>query len=72
MATLHTVAIASAVLSGVYALVALGVGTPLEFGVGLALSGSLWIAADLTERPVALAQSPRRRPAPAVRAQHWR
>ena len=74
MATLHTTAMTSAVLSGAYALVALCVGTPLEFGVGLALCGAFWLAADLTDWPAAAARSPHRRPAPAAQASHlvWR
>jgi hypothetical protein len=39
-------AITVAVVSGSAALVALAVGTPLQFGIALALCGSCWLAAD--------------------------
>ncbi len=69
MTTLHTGAIASANLSGTYALVALVVGSPLEFGVALALCGAWWIAADFIEWTVGgeRAHAARRRAVPAVR-----
>lgn len=58
---LRTGAIASAIVSGTYALVALAIGTPLEFGVALALCGASWIAADYLERTVQRARTIRRR-----------
>ncbi len=41
-----------AVVSGICALVALAAGSPLQFGVALALFGAGWIAADFIERTV--------------------
>ena len=49
MTTFHTGAIVIAILSGSYALVALLVGSPLEFGVALALCGACWVAAHFIE-----------------------
>jgi hypothetical protein len=46
---LRTGAIVVAIASGFYALAALLVGSPLEFGAGLALCGACWIAADFIE-----------------------
>jgi hypothetical protein len=43
---LRTGAIVVAVASGFYALAALLVGSPLEFGAGLASCGACWIIAD--------------------------
>ena len=45
----RTGAIVVAVVTGFYALVALLVGSPLEFGVALALCGGCWVAADFIE-----------------------
>ena len=69
MTTLHTGAITSAILSGACALVALVVGSPLEFGVALALCGAAWIAADFIERTVERERerAARRRAVPAAR-----
>ncbi len=53
----HAGAIAGVVLTGALALVAFVVGSPLQFGVALALCGVGWIAADFTGGPA------RRRPA---------
>lgn len=61
MPTIHTGAVIIAILSGSYSLVALLVGSPLEFGVALALCGTCWIAADFIETVV-------REPAPHVHA----
>jgi hypothetical protein len=36
-------------VSGFYALAALVVGSPLEFGVALASCGGCWVAADFIE-----------------------
>ncbi|MGB8387582.1 MAG: hypothetical protein WCE76_07025 [Mycobacterium sp.] len=49
MTALHAGAITIAVLSGICALAALAAGSPLEFGVALALFGVGWIAADFIE-----------------------
>jgi len=46
---LHASALTIAVLSGTCALVALVAGSPLEFGVALALCGAGWIAADFID-----------------------
>ena len=62
----HTGAIVVASVSGLYALVALFLGSPLEFGAALALCGACWVAADFIgwtgKREVAAG----RRPAPAA------
>lgn len=50
--TLHAGALIIAVVSGICALVALAAGSPLQFGVALALFGAGWIAADFIERAV--------------------
>jgi hypothetical protein len=42
----RTAAIVVAVVAGFYALAALLVGSPLEFGVALASCGGCWVAAD--------------------------
>ena len=60
MTTLHTGAIASAIVSGTYALVALIAGSPLEFGVALALWGAWWIAVDFIEWTVERERAARR------------
>ncbi len=49
MTALRAGAIAIAVLSGARALIALAVGSPLQFGVSLALCGAGWITADFIE-----------------------
>ena len=67
MTTLHTIAITIAVLSGTYALVALVAGSPLEFGVALALCGAGWITADFIERTVERERAARRCAVPAAR-----
>jgi hypothetical protein len=46
---LRTGAIIVAIASGFYALAALLVGSPLEFGAGLAACGASWITADFIE-----------------------
>ena len=45
----RTGAIVVAVVVGFYALAALLVGSPLEFGVALASCGGCWVAADFIE-----------------------
>lgn len=47
---LRTVAITLAVLSGMCALAALAAGSPLQFGVALALCAAGWIAVDFVDR----------------------
>jgi hypothetical protein len=49
---LHLGAITVTFLSGACALVALAVGSPLQFGAALALCGAGWIAADFIESTV--------------------
>lgn len=51
MHTLHSAAVTSVILSGVYALAAFMVGSALEFGIALALCAAWWIAADMTAGP---------------------
>ena len=67
MTTLHIGAITIAVLSGAYALVALVAGSPLEFGVALALCGAGWIAADFIEWTVEVERAARRCAVPVAR-----
>ncbi len=50
MTALRAGAIAVAALSGACTLIALTVGSPLQFGVSLALSAAGWIGADFFER----------------------
>ena len=50
MTALRAGAIAVAALSGACALIALAVGSPLQFGVSLALCAAGWIAVDFFER----------------------
>lgn len=52
MTAAHTVAIVIATVSGSYALVALLFGSPLEFGLALALCAVCWIVAHFIERTV--------------------
>lgn len=61
---LHLGAVASAIVSGTYALVELAVGTPFEFGVALAMCGAWWIAADYLGRMIGRARGARRRAVP--------
>lgn len=49
VAALHTGAVVVAVVSGISALVALAAGSPLQFGIALALFGAGWIAADFLQ-----------------------
>ena len=67
MTTLHTGAITIAVMSGICALVALVAGSPLEFGVALALCGAGWIAADFIEWTVERERAACRCAVPAAR-----
>jgi hypothetical protein len=71
MTTLHTGAITSAILSGACALVALVVGSPLEFGVALAFCGAAWVAADFIERTVERERAARQRAVFAPSAPRW-
>lgn len=52
LTALHLGAVTFAAVSGICALVALAVGSPLQFGIALASSGAGWIATDLIERTV--------------------
>ncbi|ORB72996.1 hypothetical protein [Mycobacterium scrofulaceum] len=63
LAVLHAVTLVVAVVSGICALVALSAGSPLQFGVALALFGAGWIASDFIERTVECGQErlPRQR-----------
>jgi hypothetical protein len=62
----RTGAIVVAIVSGVYALAARLVGSPLEFGVALASCGGCWVAADLLEWTVERERAAGRRPVPAA------
>ncbi|OCB22112.1 hypothetical protein A5674_26795 [Mycobacterium malmoense] len=56
LAALHAATLVVAVVSGICALVALAAGSPLQFGVALALFGAGWIASDFIERAVGCGQ----------------
>jgi hypothetical protein len=62
----RTGAIVVAIVSGLYALAALLVGSPLEFGAALASCGACWVAADFIEWTVDRERAAGRRPAPAA------
>lgn len=62
----RTGAIVVAIVSGFYALAALLVGSPLEFGAALALCGVCWVAADFIEWTVERERAAGRRPVPAA------
>jgi len=64
---LRTAAIVLTIASGSYALAALLVGSPLEFGAGLASCGACWIAADFIEWTEERERGAGRRPVAAVR-----
>ena len=64
---IHSVAIIVSVASGTFALVAMLVGSPLSFGLALALCGAGWIVSHFVERVVEQdAGVPRRRNAEYV------
>jgi len=65
MRLLHTAAMALAAVAGCCALAALIAGSPLQFGIALALCGAGWIAVDFIDRTPD--RAPRRCPVPAVR-----
>ncbi len=67
MTILQTGAIAIAILSGLCALVALAAGSPLQFGVALALCGAGWIGADFIEWTVERECAARRCAVPVAR-----
>lgn len=50
--TLYTAAVTVTVVSGICALVALAAGSPLQFGIALALFGAGWIATDFIQTTV--------------------
>jgi len=62
----RTGAILVAIGSGFYALAALLMGSPLEFGVALASCGGCWVAADFIEWTVERERAAGRRPVPAA------
>jgi hypothetical protein len=72
LSTLHLGAITIAIVSGTYALVALLVGSPLEFGVALAFCGAWWIAAHFIEWTVERERVARSRAVPARSSTHTR
>lgn len=49
-AVIHSAAIMASVVSGTFALVAMLVGSPLSFGLALALCGTGWIVTHFVER----------------------
>jgi hypothetical protein len=59
-------AIVVTIASGSYALAALLVGSPLEFGAGLASCGACWIAADFIQWTEQRERGEGRRPVAAV------
>ncbi len=61
-AVLYHAAITLTLLSGAGALAALVAGSPLQFGVALALCSAGWIAVDFVDRSVERAHVTRRRP----------
>lgn len=63
---MHTSAVTVAFLSGTFALVAMLVGTPLQFGIALALCGAAWIVTHFVERLAEQDLAERRRLAPAA------
>ena len=67
MITLHVGAITVAFISGVLALVALAVGSPLQFGVAMASCGAGWIAADFIRWTVLHERGARRCAVPVTR-----
>lgn len=66
MTALHNGAVVIAIVSGSYALVALLVGPPLQFGLALAMCGACWIAADFIEWTAERERAARRRAVPAA------
>jgi hypothetical protein len=62
----RTGAIVVAGVSGFYALAALFMGSPLEFGVALATCGACWVAADFVEWMVERKGAAAKRPAPTA------
>lgn len=62
----RTGAIVVAIVSGAYALAALLVGSPLEFGAALASCGACWVAADFIEWTSECECAAGRRPVPAA------
>jgi len=50
IASVHAAAISVAFVSGTLALIALLLGSPLEFGSALAVCGMAWIVANFAER----------------------
>ena len=75
IAFVHAAAISVAFVSGTFALVALLLGSPFEFGSALAICGTGWIVAHIAEQFAEQkhagrrrALEPTRRPAPAVSA----
>lgn len=60
-AALHTAAVAVAFVSGTFALMAMLLGSPLQFGIALALCGVGWIVTHFVERLAEQELSVRRR-----------
>lgn len=64
--TLRVCAIAVSAVSGICAVIALAVGSPLEFGVAMALCAGWLIAADFIESSVEGQRAARRRAVPSA------
>ncbi|MDT7770027.1 MAG: hypothetical protein QOI30_3037 [Mycobacterium sp.] len=67
----RTGAIVVAVVSGFYALAALFLGSPLEFGAALASCGALWVAADFIQWTVERELAAGRLACAGCAAQFW-
>jgi hypothetical protein len=67
IALIHAGAISSAFVSGTVALVALLLGSPLQFGSALAMCGAGWIVAHIAERFAEQERVGRRRALESIR-----
>lgn len=67
---MHASAVAVAFASGTFALAAMLIGTPTQFGIALALCGAGWIATHFVERLAEEDLARRRRLAPAADLVH--
>jgi hypothetical protein len=67
MTILHGGALTAAALSGAWALAAIVAGSPLPFGVALAMCGAWWVVADFIESTVESKRAYRRRAFPVAR-----
>jgi len=67
IALIHAVAVSAAFASGTVALVALLLGSPLQFGSALAMCGAGWIVAHIAERFAGQERVGRRRAIASIR-----